>query len=90
MNNEQLSMPNPALKMFSTNRHELLRKKQRTIYVGTGRDLSDIKDKMNKFKSRKRNRLNEYDYSSEGLYFVTICLNDRKNIFVIEFNNWFF
>ena len=30
---------------------------------------------------RKPRRLREYDYSSEGLYFVTICTQDRAKLF---------
>ena len=30
---------------------------------------------------RKPNRLKEYDYSSPGAYFITICTNDRRNLF---------
>ena len=30
---------------------------------------------------RKPNRLNGYDYSQNGAYFVTICTRDRKNLF---------
>jgi REP element-mobilizing transposase RayT len=30
---------------------------------------------------RKRNRLKEYNYSNPGYYFVTICVNDRKDYF---------
>ena len=30
---------------------------------------------------RKPTRLKEYDYSTPGAYFVTICAKDRKNIF---------
>ena len=30
------------------------------------------------FHSRKPTRLNGYDYSSQGAYFVTICTHDRK------------
>lgn len=30
---------------------------------------------------RKQNRLKDYDYSSNGVYFITICTKDRKNIF---------
>ena len=29
---------------------------------------------------RKSTRLQGYDYSNEGLYFITICVNDRKPI----------
>ena len=38
-------------------------------------------DNENKFPKRKRNRLKDYDYSSNGAYFITICTKDRKNIF---------
>ncbi len=27
---------------------------------------------------RKSTRLKEYDYSSTGVYFVTVCVKDRK------------
>ena len=30
---------------------------------------------------RKRNRIENYDYSSCGAYFLTICTKDRKNLF---------
>lgn len=29
---------------------------------------------------RKQNRLKEYDYSTAGAYFVTICTHERRNI----------
>lgn len=32
------------------------------------------------FPVRKPNRLREYDYSTNGAYFVTICTQDRKKI----------
>lgn len=32
-------------------------------------------------QKRKRNRLKEYDYSQGGYYFVTICVNNRKDYF---------
>ena len=38
-------------------------------------------DNDNTFPKRKRNRLKDYDYSSNGAYFITICTKDRKNIF---------
>ncbi|MBR5498509.1 MAG: transposase [Clostridia bacterium] len=31
--------------------------------------------------SRKANRLKNYDYSTKGDYFITICTHERKNIF---------
>ena len=31
-------------------------------------------------KKRKELRLKQYDYSSAGAYFVTICIKDRKQI----------
>ena len=30
---------------------------------------------------RKNIRLQGYDYSNDGLYFITICVNDRKPMF---------
>ena len=36
---------------------------------------------MKQFKSRKQNRLNNYDYSSNGYYYVTICTYKREYIF---------
>ncbi len=36
---------------------------------------------MTKLKSRQSTRLNNYDYSSNGYYFITICSRDRKNLF---------
>ena len=38
-------------------------------------------DNNKSFPKRQRNRLKNYDYSSNGVYFVTICTKDRKNIF---------
>jgi len=32
-------------------------------------------------KSRHSTRLKNYDYSKAGIYFVTICVKDRKNLF---------
>ena len=32
-------------------------------------------------KSRKPNRLKDYDYSSNGYYFVTICTHNKAHIF---------
>ncbi|WP_213975136.1 transposase [Tepidanaerobacter acetatoxydans] len=36
---------------------------------------------MEKLPKRKNIRLNEYDYSQVGYYFITICTNDKKNLF---------
>ena len=33
------------------------------------------------FSKRKRNRLKNYDYSSVGAYFITICTKDKKALF---------
>ena len=30
---------------------------------------------------RKQNRLSEYDYSTPNAYFITVCTNNRKNLF---------
>lgn len=32
-------------------------------------------------RARKRNRLQNYNYSSEGWYFVTICIKDKEEFF---------
>lgn len=34
-----------------------------------------------KFKKRRSIRLKEYDYSSSGIYYVTICVQDRECLF---------
>jgi hypothetical protein len=39
------------------------------------------------FPNRKPLRLKNYDYSAAGYYFVTLCVQDRKNLFEIEDNN---
>ncbi|MBU1132275.1 hypothetical protein KKC32_03470 [Patescibacteria group bacterium] len=33
------------------------------------------------FRERKRNRLQNYDYSQNGLYFVTICTKNKEELF---------
>ena len=40
-----------------------------------------IVDKEKEFPKRKDIRLKNYDYSSPGAYFVTICTENRKNYF---------
>ena len=37
---------------------------------------------------RKPLRLPEYDYSSTGAYFITICTKDRKTFFSAEYNSF--
>ena len=37
-------------------------------------------DKEKDLPKRKNLRLKQYDYSSQGAYFVTICIKDRKRI----------
>lgn len=32
------------------------------------------------FQTRKKNRLDNFDYSQNGVYFITICVKDRKPI----------
>lgn len=34
--------------------------------------------------ARKPNRLENYDYSQAGYYFVTLCTYNRQNIFIME------
>ena len=31
--------------------------------------------------TRKNNRLKEYDYSTNGMYFITVCTKDKKPLF---------
>jgi len=38
-------------------------------------------DRMTKSHTRKQIRLKKYDYSQPGYYFVTICTQNRKNMF---------
>jgi len=40
-----------------------------------------VENNRNKYPVRKRTRLKEYDYSNNGYYFITICIDDRKNYF---------
>ena len=35
---------------------------------------------INDYAKRKRNRLEKYDYSSRGAYFITICTEGRREI----------
>ena len=37
-------------------------------------------NRISVFPKRKRNRLNNFDYSTNGMYFVTICTKNRKCI----------
>ena len=37
-------------------------------------------DKEKELPKRKSTRLKHYDYSATGVYFVTICIRDRKQI----------
>ena len=38
-------------------------------------------DNKKEFPKRKRNRLENYDYSSCGAYFITVCTLERRNYF---------
>ena len=38
-------------------------------------------DKQNILPKRKKNRLEDFDYSSCGAYFITICTSKRQNCF---------
>ena len=35
---------------------------------------------MNNLPKRKSIRIGDYDYSTPGAYFITVCVNDRKPI----------
>lgn len=37
-------------------------------------------DKEKEIPRRKELRIKQYDYSSTGAYFITICIKDRKRI----------
>ena len=37
--------------------------------------------------NRKQNRLDNFDYSQNGMYFITVCTQNRKCIFEIEPSN---
>ena len=36
--------------------------------------------KIMNFKTRKPNRLKNYDYSQNGVYFITVCVKNRNPI----------
>ena len=38
-------------------------------------------DNKKELPERKRNRLENYDYSSCGAYFITVCTSERRNYF---------
>ena len=38
-------------------------------------------ERMKNFPRRKSLRLPEYDYSSAGAYFITLCCNNRRCLF---------
>ena len=40
-----------------------------------------VSDMVEEYPQRKPNRLREYDYSSAGYYFVTVCLKNSKKYF---------
>lgn len=40
-----------------------------------------MKNNNNKYPVRKRTRLKGYDYSNNAYYFITICVNDKTEIF---------
>ena len=43
--------------------------------------LSDMKKENTKvFPQRKRTRLKNFDYSTNGMYFVTICTKEKQKI----------
>ena len=40
-----------------------------------------IKTQNGVFKRNKQYRMQDYDYGSDGAYFITICIKDREHIF---------
>ena len=43
--------------------------------------------KINKFYTRRNNRLKDYDYTSNGYYFITVCVENHQQIFGTIGNN---
>ena len=41
---------------------------------------SHIANRNMEFPKRKSNRLKGFEYSSNGLYFITVCTEKRKNL----------
>jgi REP element-mobilizing transposase RayT len=46
-----------------------------------------MREEKNKYPVRKRTRLKEYDYSNNAYYFITICVNDKSEVFGKVENN---
>ena len=45
-------------------------------------NLNNFRDHMSSLLPRHKNiRLKEYDYSQAGLYFITVCVQDRLCLF---------
>jgi REP element-mobilizing transposase RayT len=44
-------------------------------------------NEKNKYPVRKRTRLKEYDYSNNAYYFITICVNNKSEVFGKVENN---
>lgn len=36
---------------------------------------------MEQYPKRKRNRIDDFDYSADGAYYVTVCTNNRQHLF---------
>lgn len=48
---------------------------------GRALPLQDRMDKKKDYPVRKPTRLKEYDYSSNGYYFITLCVDNHKIVF---------
>lgn len=46
-----------------------------------------MREEKSKYPIRKRTRLKEYDYSNNAYYFITICVNDKSEVFGKVENN---
>ncbi len=46
-----------------------------------------MREDKNKYPVRKPTRLKEYDYSNNAYYFITICVNDKSEVFGKVENN---
>lgn len=54
--------------------------RQRSKKIQFNIDFQTMNDITMELKTRKPNRLKDYDYSQNGAYFIMICIKDRKPI----------
>jgi REP element-mobilizing transposase RayT len=54
---------------------------------GQALPLREMQENKNKYPVRKPTRLKEYDYSNNAYYFITICVDNKKEVFGTVKNN---